>query len=262
MGGAAVPEGMLGRNGNRRPRGGGPVERRRRAPGDLTRARAPSSRAPAPISRAPSSALRMARRPGVPGQELWGCPLCPARRQESARQHRRADQRQEGMLMCAVCMRGAGRVAVSRFQPRASARGHITTRMAAIAARSCCGSLEQAFEVGDGFLEAIGERDLRLPAEQRLRLGDVGLALARVVLRQRPRDDARERDPVSASTFSASSRMVNSLGLPRLIGPVTSSPLAIRRIRPSIRSSHVAERARLAAVAVDGESARRSAPGR
>ena len=37
------------------------------------------------------------------------------------------------------------------------------------------------FEVGDGFLEAVGEGDLGLPAEQGLRLADVRAALARVV---------------------------------------------------------------------------------
>ena len=52
-------------------------------------------------------------------------------------------------------------------------------------------------------------------------------------------------------TSSASSLIVNSLGLPRLTGPVSSFGLFIRRTKPSIRVVDVAERAGLAAVAVD-----------
>ena len=44
-------------------------------------------------------------------------------------------------------------------------------------------------------------------------------------------------DPVNSTTSSASWRIVNSCGLPMLIGPVTASQVAIRRIKPSIRSS-------------------------
>ena len=48
-----------------------------------------------------------------------------------------------------------------------------------------------------------------------------------------------ERDPTSSITFSASSPIVNSTGLPRLIGPVTSSgaPSAARSRRSGRRRS-------------------------
>jgi hypothetical protein len=41
---------------------------------------------------------------------------------------------------------------------------------------------------------------------------------------------------VRPTTSSANSRMLNSLGLPRLIGPVTSSADHMDRMRPSTRS--------------------------
>ena len=44
-------------------------------------------------------------------------------------------------------------------------------------------------------------------------------------------------DPVSAMILEASSKIVNSCGLPILIGPVTASDVFMSRIRPSIRSS-------------------------
>ena len=44
-------------------------------------------------------------------------------------------------------------------------------------------------------------------------------------------------DPVNSTTFWASSSMVNSPGLPRFTGPVNSSPLFMRSIRPSTVSS-------------------------
>src|ERR1039457_1901675 len=44
-------------------------------------------------------------------------------------------------------------------------------------------------EIVDGLDEALFEGDLRLPLEQRPRAGDVGLADAGVVGRQRPVDD-------------------------------------------------------------------------
>ena len=77
-----------------------------------------------------------------------------------------------------------------------------------------------------------------------------GLALLGIVVRQRP-DTSFDREPVMASTFSASSRMVNSPGLPILIGPVTSSGVAISRIDAVDQIVDIAERARLLAVAVD-----------
>ena len=54
-------------------------------------------------------------------------------------------------------------------------------------------------------------------------------------------------------TFSASSRMVNSSGLPMLIGPVTSGPVSISAHQAVDQVVDVAEGARLAAVAVDGD---------
>ncbi len=44
-------------------------------------------------------------------------------------------------------------------------------------------------------------------------------------------------EPVSSMTFSASSLMVNSLGLPVLTGPVKSSGVSMSRTKASIRSS-------------------------
>ena len=88
-------------------------------------------------------------------------------------------------------------------------------------------------EIVDGSLKTLFERDRRLPAEDLLGQADVGLPLLRIVGRQRLIDELR-RDPVSSMTFSASSRMVNSSGLPILIGPVTSGPVSISAIRPSI----------------------------
>jgi len=46
-----------------------------------------------------------------------------------------------------------------------------------------------------------------------------------------------ERELSMSTIMVASSRIVNSFGLPMLIGPVTSSSVAIRRIKPSTRSS-------------------------
>ena len=46
-----------------------------------------------------------------------------------------------------------------------------------------------------------------------------------------------DEDRVSERTSSASSLIVNSVGLPKLTGPVNSGALFIRHIRPSIRSS-------------------------
>ena len=45
-----------------------------------------------------------------------------------------------------------------------------------------------------------------------------------------------DEELVSFRTSSASSRMVNSTGLPRLTGPVKEGGLSIKRTRPSIRS--------------------------
>ena len=44
-------------------------------------------------------------------------------------------------------------------------------------------------------------------------------------------------EPVISITISASSRIVNSFGLPRLIGPQKSSSVSMRRVKPSRRSS-------------------------
>ena len=57
--------------------------------------------------------------------------------------------------------------------------------------------------------------------------------------------------PVTSSTSSASSSMVNSSGLPMFIGPTWSD--SSRREQPVDLVAHVAERAGLLAVAVDGE---------
>ena len=46
-------------------------------------------------------------------------------------------------------------------------------------------------EVGDGLLEPVAKRDLRLPAKQAARFLDIGLALARIVGGQRLLDDLR-----------------------------------------------------------------------
>jgi hypothetical protein len=46
-------------------------------------------------------------------------------------------------------------------------------------------------EVGDGFLQAIGKCHLRLPVQNGLRLGKIGLALPRIVLWQRLVDQLR-----------------------------------------------------------------------
>ena len=46
-----------------------------------------------------------------------------------------------------------------------------------------------------------------------------------------------EDEFVSSKMVSANSIMVNSPGLPRLMGPVTDESLAINRRKPSMRSS-------------------------
>src|SRR6266436_5381895 len=46
-------------------------------------------------------------------------------------------------------------------------------------------ALQRALEVGNGFLQPVVERDLWLPIQQRLGFGKIGLALPRIVLRQR-----------------------------------------------------------------------------
>ena len=91
-------------------------------------------------------------------------------------------------------------------------------------------------EVSDGLLEPVAKRDLRLPAKQarafsisgwRWRGSSAGSGFSTI----------SDLEPVMSMIVSASSRMVNSVGLPRLIGPVTSAGLSISRTRPSIRSS-------------------------
>jgi len=44
-------------------------------------------------------------------------------------------------------------------------------------------------------------------------------------------------EPVRPVTFCANSSIVNSIGLPRFIGPMSSSGEAISRMKPAIRSS-------------------------
>ena len=91
-------------------------------------------------------------------------------------------------------------------------------------------------EVGDGLLDPVAKRHLRLPSKQAARFLDVGLALARIVGGS-GFSTIGDLEPVISTIVCASSRIVNSVGLPRLIGPVTSSGLPISRTSPSIRSS-------------------------
>ena len=65
----------------------------------------------------------------------------------------------------------------------------------------------------------------------------------------------REREPISSITCEASSRMVNSVGLPMLIGPVTCIGRCHQPHQPVDQIVDVAERARLRAVAIDRDVA-------
>ena len=103
--------------------------------------------------------------------------------------------------------------------------------------------------VGAG--ETLAELDLRMPAEHLLGERDVGSALRGVVDGQRLERQLRRSQPVTSSTSSASSRMVNSFGLPMFIGPTWSE--SSNAEEPADLVVHVAERPRLLAVAVDGE---------
>ena len=64
--------------------------------------------------------------------------------------------------------------------------------------------------------------------------------------------------PVCLITSSASSAIVNSPGLPRLTGPVTSSPLLHHRDETVDQVIDVAERPGLLTVAVDRDGSCRS----
>ena len=64
-----------------------------------------------------------------------------------------------------------------------------------------------------------------------------GLTLLRIVRRQRPVHQLGSSSRSGRITSCASSRIVNSRGLPMLIGPVKSSGVSIIRIIPSMRSS-------------------------
>ena len=92
---------------------------------------------------------------------------------------------------------------------------------------------------------------LRLPAE--LRLGASVMSGWRCVGSSAGsgRCTIFEREPVSSITSSASSRIVNSPGLPRLTGPVKSSGVVHQPHEALDQVVDVAERARLRAVAVD-----------
>ena len=65
----------------------------------------------------------------------------------------------------------------------------------------------------------------------------------------------RERDPVSSITSDASSRMVNSFGLPILIGPVTSSARIHQANEAVDQIIDITKRARLQSVAEHGDIA-------
>ena len=53
------------------------------------------------------------------------------------------------------------------------------------------GAFVQPLEIGDGLFEAVAQLDRRFPAQRLLRAGDIRLALARIILRQRLVDQFR-----------------------------------------------------------------------
>ena len=99
-------------------------------------------------------------------------------------------------------------------------------------------------------LQPLGQRHLRLPAEQLAGLGDVGLPRLRVVLRQRLEDD-RARAADRGPDLSANSRMVISCGLPMLTGSWKSRHQ--QAVDALDQVGDVAEAAGLRAVAEDGQ---------
>ena len=104
-------------------------------------------------------------------------------------------------------------------------------------------AVEHLPKVLDGPGKPFPELDRRLPAQQLLGAADVGTAADWIVGGQRPVLDG-QLPPVSARTFSASSSIVNSPGLPRLTGP-TSVGEFISRDEALDQVVDVAERPRL-----------------
>ena len=110
--------------------------------------------------------------------------------------------------------------------------------------------LGQVAEIVDRVPQALGQRHLRLPAERLARPRDVGLALLGSSAGS-GRCFSFDFDPVVRITSSASSSIVNSPGLPRLTGPVTSSSARHQPDEALDQIVDVAEGAGLRAVAID-----------
>ena len=80
---------------------------------------------------------------------------------------------------------------VGALRRQAAQRRERLDRRCRARGRAARAGREQRVEVGDRLLQPFLERDLRLPAEQLARQRDVGLALLRVVGRQRREDELR-----------------------------------------------------------------------
>ena len=85
---------------------------------------------------------------------------------------------------------------------------------------------EQTFEIRDGPGQAVLERGLRGPIEHLAGARDIRLPLPPVVGARRT-VDMLERGSVRSIVILARSMMLISVGLPRLIGSVTPSAVAI-----------------------------------
>jgi len=60
---------------------------------------------------------------------------------------------------------------------------------------------ELGLEIREGFFEAFGEADLRLPTEDPAGFGNIGAALLGIILRERLDDDGNRRAGERADAF-------------------------------------------------------------
>ena len=114
--------------------------------------------------------------------------------------------------------------------------------------------LQQRLEIGDGAHQPLLERRARRPSQHVARLGDVGLALARIVGRQRPAHDlgARSRH-VDHDLGELADRELGGIadvdGAGDVVGGLHQADDAVDEI------VDIAERTGLPAVAIDGDVA-------